>query len=67
MKIFKQISVICPFSVIALLALFLTDHEAGAWETDTDRPGMNYKNFDLNQSYPKLCEDECLKDQTCKA
>lgn len=36
-------------------------------EQDTDRPGMNYKNFDLIRNYPGLCQEECLKDPACHA
>lgn len=36
-------------------------------EPDTDRPGMNYKIFDLVRNHPKLCQDECLKDPACQA
>ncbi|MCJ7444410.1 MAG: hypothetical protein MUO26_07770 [Methanotrichaceae archaeon] len=38
-------------------------------EDDVDRPGMNYKNFDLqgNQDNPEFCSYECVKDPNCKA
>jgi hypothetical protein len=41
--------------------------QASAMEMDTDRPGMNYKNFDLLRNHPALCENECMKDVNCMA
>jgi hypothetical protein len=36
-------------------------------EKDTDRPGMNYRNFDLDVSEPKRCQRTCQDDPKCKA
>jgi len=36
-------------------------------EYDTNRAGMDYKNFDLSSADPKLCEDACKGDPNCKA
>jgi len=36
-------------------------------EFDTDRPGMDYANFDLPYADPKLCMEACNKDPRCKA
>jgi hypothetical protein len=36
-------------------------------EHNTDRLGMNYKNFDLQAPDPGLCEAACLKDPGCRA
>mgnify|MGYP000854867016 FL=1 len=36
-------------------------------EIDTDRPGSNYKNFDLSSPNPCECRDGCNKDTACKA
>jgi hypothetical protein len=41
--------------------------QAYAWEENTDRPGMDYKNFDLTAADPALCENACKGDATCKA
>jgi len=35
--------------------------------SDTDRPGNNYRNFDLPQPDPNLCLEACQKDPRCKA
>ena len=35
--------------------------------SDTDRPGNNYRNFDLQQPDLDFCLDACQKDSRCKA
>ncbi len=41
---------------------------AQAKELDIDRPGMDYKSFDLSSPDPNLCERACKEDpQKCKA
>ena len=34
---------------------------------NTDRPGSDYKNFDLNSPDPSLCQQACAGDPNCKA
>ena len=36
-------------------------------EMDTDRPGINYKNFDLDSPDYNVCKQECEKAPQCKA
>lgn len=36
-------------------------------ENDSDRPGMDYKNFDLSDPRPELCRQACFQDKQCKA
>lgn len=36
-------------------------------EADTDRPGMDYKDFDLSEANPELCRSACLADPQCLA
>ncbi|MEA2045212.1 MAG: PAN domain-containing protein [Euryarchaeota archaeon] len=36
-------------------------------ENNVDRPGMDYRNFDLSSPDPQLCEQECANDPKCKA
>jgi len=38
-----------------------------AMESNIDRPGMNYKNFNLSSPDPKLCQNSCIQDKACKA
>lgn len=40
---------------------------AGTMELDTDRPGHNYKDFDLSDADPELCQRACDEDPKCKA
>ena len=35
-------------------------------ELDTDRPGKDYKNFDLDSNF-NICEAACNGDATCRA
>ena len=44
-----------------------TDAIAFSYEQNTDRPGMDYKSFDLTAADYKLCMQACEKDSTCKA
>jgi hypothetical protein len=37
------------------------------FELDTNRPGHDYKNFDLPHPEPELCRDACLNDPQCRA
>ena len=39
----------------------------GQIEPDVDRPGLDYRNFDLASAAPELCRDSCRKDTECKA
>ena len=36
-------------------------------EPNTNRPGKDYKNFDLEAPKPKLCMAACEKDPKCRA
>jgi hypothetical protein len=36
-------------------------------EPDTDRPGMDYKDFDLSASDPELCRSACFGEAQCLA
>ena len=36
-------------------------------EFKTDRPGSDYKNFDLPRASPELCRDACASDPNCRA
>lgn len=42
-------------------------NRGGALEYDTDRPGQDYKNFNLPQARPELCQAECSSDSKCKS
>jgi ABC-type antimicrobial peptide transport system, ATPase component len=36
-------------------------------EPDIDRPGMDYRNFDLSEARPELCRTACANETQCKA
>jgi hypothetical protein len=36
-------------------------------ETSTNRPGEDYRNFELSEPRPELCQAECAGDPKCKA
>lgn len=36
-------------------------------ELDVDRPGSDYRNFQITERKPSLCEDACRGDVNCKA
>jgi hypothetical protein len=50
------------FAILSASAVF-----AETQEWNTDRPGMNIRNFDLSAADPKLCEDACNSNPNCKA
>jgi hypothetical protein len=36
-------------------------------ENNIDRPGMDYRNFDLPSANPSLCQNDCRDDPNCRA
>jgi len=36
-------------------------------EANTDRPGLDYRSFDLPAADPKLCQDACAGEANCRA
>ena len=39
----------------------------GGLEYGTDRPGQDYRNFDLPEAQPELCQAQCGADPQCQA
>ncbi|SDD82661.1 PAN domain-containing protein [Aquimonas voraii] len=37
------------------------------WVWGVDRPGSDYRDFDLDQEDPALCQQACLEDAACQA
>jgi hypothetical protein len=72
MKSFKSFWVVF---VVASAMIFVSgmgnglfaEEQASGVEMDKDRPGMDYKTFDLPQADPKLCAIQCAQDTKCKA
>lgn len=57
-------------SLAVMAALFFTSIaivDSLALEYDTNRPGMDYSNFDLPSADPSLCEQACNSDPICQA
>jgi len=40
---------------------------SGQWEPQTDRPGSDYRSFELRESRPELCRDACWGERQCRA
>jgi hypothetical protein len=54
-------------AVAAVLAVAFLTVPARALEVDIDRPGFDYKVFDIDDTSPNLCEQACRKDRKCRA
>jgi hypothetical protein len=52
---------------VLLVALASLIGASNALEHNTDRPGMDYDNFDLASANPSLCEQACQADPECRA
>jgi PAN domain-containing protein len=40
---------------------------ARQWEPQTDRPGADYRNFDLRAPRPEMCRDACWSEPQCRS
>jgi hypothetical protein len=61
----QHVFTVCFLLYILLLGVPMT--YAATQEVDTDRGGSDYKNFDLPQANPVLCETSCNGDAQCNA
>jgi hypothetical protein len=61
----KEMASFAAIAVLFFIAITLV--ESFALETNTDRPGMDYSNFDLASANPSLCEQACNGDPDCRA
>jgi hypothetical protein len=66
-KEMRKSGIIRILMVMAAAMILSIAGQTYAWEDNTDRPGMDYKNFNLTASDPALCENACKGDATCKA
>src|SRR6266705_3219562 len=41
--------------------------QAQTFEPDTDRPGIDYRSFDLPSPSPQLCQQQCYNEPVCRA
>lgn len=51
---------------LALLAVFTLPAHA-ARDGSTDRPGLDYRTFELSAPNPDLCESACKREQQCRS
>jgi hypothetical protein len=61
----KEMVSLAVIAVLFFVSIALV--ESFALETNTDRPGMDYSNFDLASANPSLCEQACNSDPDCRA
>jgi hypothetical protein len=61
----KEMIFFAAIAVLFFISIALV--ESFALETNTDRPGMDYSNFDLASANPSLCEQACNADPNCRA
>jgi hypothetical protein len=55
------------FGVMLILVAIPPAIPVQAMEQNTDRPGQNYRNFDLDTPDPTQCRNACLEEGGCKA
>ncbi|WP_456324772.1 PAN domain-containing protein [Desulfonauticus submarinus] len=65
-KLFFNILIISCFCFSLDVFAYNIANAAG-YEYNVDRPGYDYKNFNLTENNPALCKDACDKDSRCKA
>lgn len=53
--------------ILLLSVTFLSVGWAQQVEQNTDRPGQNYRNFDLDAPEPERCRAACMEDGNCRA
>jgi hypothetical protein len=58
----------CAFAfALSAAALAATPPVAGLWEPNTDRPGSDYRRFELGAPRPEVCRDACWGEPQCRA
>jgi len=53
--------------LVLLIMLFASFAEVWAMENNTDRPGRDYKSFDLSSPNPYTCQTACENEEQCQA
>ena len=61
----KEMVSLAAIAVLFFISIALV--ESFALETNTDRPGMDYTNFEIASANPSLCEQACNSDPDCRA
>lgn len=55
------------FGIFSVILFLVALAPVSAMEMDTNRGGSDYRNFNLDQPDPVLCEDACKNEDQCKA
>ncbi len=63
----KTSSNIEVFTLMVCAVIFFVHVQGLAYEPDTDRPGMDYKNYELSIADWTFCKSSCDSDPKCKA
>jgi len=63
----KQLLYILSFIFVVFATQGITKSYAKNVEWNTDRPGLDFSNFNLPQANPKLCKIKCDGNPKCKA
>jgi hypothetical protein len=56
-----------PVAAIILLLTLLALPAHAARDGSTDRPGLDYRTFELSAPNPDLCENACKKERQCRS
>ena len=60
----KKVTMLVFLVITAILGMSSYSY---AMEYDTNRPGSDYKNFDLSAADPALCQQACQNEDKCKS
>lgn len=58
---------LCVLLMVMIFIVFPHGQSAATWEENIDRPGMDYRNFDLASPDARLCQRECAAMRDCVA
>lgn len=53
--------------ITLLIGLQLSGAAAQSFEPNVDRPGMDYRSFELANPNPLLCQQQCFNEPVCRA
>jgi hypothetical protein len=56
-----------PAAVFCLIMSILTLPAFAARDGSTDRPGLDYRTFELSAPNPDLCENACKREKQCRS
>jgi len=63
----RFVSAVAILAALILGLMCLAPQSGTLVEPNKDRPGMDYRNFDLSEARPELCQTACESDARCKA